>query len=195
MFQLRSHCKKPHPCVIWSWHKLGFKVSTVCAILLLHKLPECSSTHKLIQWKGWWRNQSWSTRRILDNLLLITLLVRHWCEVPAVPGKKGDMGFNWRGWLTRRCWQFLPHRNHSHHVCFSSDSSPNITQTPTTWISLKLWSFLKLHHKGVKWLDKFSGLTPTILISLLPGNTPRKWSQIQKRSKASEFPLYAMLQI
>lgn len=145
MFQLWSHCKQSHPCVIWSWYKLGSKVSTASIIPPSHKLPKCSSTHELIQWKGWWRKHSWSTRSILDNLVLITSLVRPRWEAPAVPGKKGEMGFNWRSWLTRRCWQFLPHRDHSHHEHISSDRSPNITQIPTTWISgqaLKLWSFL-----------------------------------------------------
>lgn len=186
MFQLWSHCKLPHPCVIWSWFKLGSKVSTVYIIPLSHKLPECSSTHKLIQRKRWWRNQSW-TRSILDNLVLITSLVTPWWEAPAVPGKKGEMGFNWRGWLTRRCWQFLPHRNHSHHVCISSDSSPNITQIPTTWISgqtLNLWSFLKLHHKGVKRLDQFSDRDNTNSSDLTCANSaPRNGVKYEKEAR------------
>jgi len=87
--------------------------------------------------------------------------------LPCLGRKRG--GMNWRGWLTRRWWQLLPHGNHSHRVCISSD--PNTTQIPTTQISgqtPKLQSFLKLHHKGVNWLGQFSGRDYTKSSDLLP---------------------------
>lgn len=102
----------------------GIRILTVCITPWPHHInfPNCSGVPELIHWKGWWRRQP--TRSVLDNLVLVTSLVRPWWEAPTASGKgrldsQEGVGNFCPAWAI-------------HSVCdISCDYSPNITQIPT----------------------------------------------------------------
>lgn len=104
-------------------------------------------------------------------MLLIISLMRPWGEVLLLLGRKERWGLIGEVDLQEGV-NSCP-RNHSHHVCISSDSSPNITQTPTTWISSQKPETLKF--------SETPEITQTLLISLLPTLHQEMESNVKKK--------------
>jgi len=128
MFQLCSHCKQSHPCVIWAPHKPGSEVPTVCITPQLHHMAP-----RLLHYF-----HTDLSERLMETLkatnTLITLLVRlH--DVNLLRGPCLT-------WKTEGIWSTVAaSQGGAGSSCLTGtvhtvkDCRPNITQTPTTQIS------------------------------------------------------------
>lgn len=100
---------------------LGLTQTRIWSTNSLYHTPSPSQKLSQLLWYPWnspVEKLKVMTRSVLDNVVLITSLVRPYWEGPATSWKEGGWDSNWRGWLTRRCCQFLLHGNHWHQSVY-----------------------------------------------------------------------------